>query len=482
MVVCLLVDASTLALSLVASIQYGPRRPVGRFPQRLSSSQLARLLRGAGMHKDTAMQTPVALSSPSRPAPRAPWWSTFGPGLITGASDDDPSGVGTYAQAGAQFGSGLLWVMLFTFPLMAAVQLISARVGRVTGRGLAANLARVMPRWLLMPLLVALFLTNTLNVGADLAAMGESMALVLPIRADLAALCLGLLCGGLLIAIPYSRYVSILKWLTLALLAYVATVFVVHVDWPAVAHDTVLPKVAWNKGYLQMLIAVLGTTISPYLFFWQSSQEVEEQRATPGEAPLRSAPHQAEQQLRRMKADTWAGMAVSNLIGFFIMLTAAVTLHTHGVHDIDSATKAAQALRPLAGAFAFFLFVIGIVGAGLLAVPVLAGSAAYALAEAFGWKRGLERRPAAAPAFYGTIALATLLGCAMPLLHVNAMKALVWSAVLNGVVAVPVLVAMMVAAQRQELMGEFLVRGRLKWLGWMTTGLMAAAALGLLAH
>jgi Mn2+/Fe2+ NRAMP family transporter len=365
---------------------------------------------------------------------------------------------------------------------MASVQLISARVGRVTGRGLSANLARVMPRWLLLPLLGALFLTNVLNVGADLAAMGESAALVLPVRSELAALRLGLVCGGLLIAIPYSRYVSILKWLTLALLAYVATVFVVRIDWSAVAHDTVLPKIAWNKGYLQMLIAVLGTTISPYLFFWQASQEVEEQHAAPGESPLRSAPDQAPQQLRRMKADTWAGMAVSNLIGFFIILTGAVTLHAHGLQDIDSATQAAQALRPLAGSFAFFLFVIGIVGAGLLAVPVLSGSAAYALAEAFGWKRGLERRPGAAPAFYGTIALATLMGCFMPMLHMNAMKALVLAAVLNGVVAVPVLVAMMIAAQRRDLMGEFVVQGRLRLLGWSTTALMTLAALGLLVH
>jgi NRAMP (natural resistance-associated macrophage protein)-like metal ion transporter len=410
------------------------------------------------------------------------WLAKFGPGLITGASDDDPSGVGTYAQAGAQFGTGMLWVMLLTFPLMAAVQLISARVGRVTGRGLSANLARVMPRWLLLPLLIALFLVNAINVGADLAAMGESAALVLPVRGDLAALLMGLICGGLLIFIPYSRYVSILKWLTLALLAYVGTVFVVRVDWISVAHDTLLPKVAWHRDYLQMLIAVLGTTISPYLFFWQSSLEVEEQRATPGEAPLLAAPHQAEHQLGRMTADTWTGMAVSNLIGFFIMLTAAATLHSHGVHDINSAAQAAQALRPVAGSLAFFLFVVGILGAGLLAVPVLAGSASYALAEAFGWKRGLERRPGAAPAFYGTIAFATLLGCAMPLLHVNAMKALVWAAVLNGVVAVPVLVAMMTAAQRVDLMGEFVVKGRLRALGWLTTGLITAAALGLMVQ
>jgi len=398
---------------------------------------------------------------------------------VTGASDDDPSGIGTYSQAGAQFGTGMLWVMLVTYPLMAVVQIICARIGRVTGRGLAANLAKLLPRWALVPILVLLFVANTVNIGADLAAMGEAAALVVPIPGPWLAAAFGIASMLLQIFIPYSRYVKLLQWLTLSLLAYAAVLFMVDVPWRQVIRDTVIPHVAWDRDFLAMLVAVLGTTISPYLFFWQSSQEVEEQRAAPGDQPIRAAPEQAGRQLKKIEKDTLVGMGVSNAVGFFIMLTAAVTLNRHGMTDVDSAAKAAEALRPLAGSAAFGLFTVGIVGTGLLAIPVLAGSAGYAAAECFGWKRGLERAPGAAPRFYGVIAAATLIGVAMTLLKFNPMKALVAAAILNGVMAVPILVATMKVASNEQVMGEFRIGRGLKVWGWVTTILMAAAALTL---
>lgn len=405
--------------------------------------------------------------------------SRLGAGLITGASDDDPSGIGTYAQAGSQFGFGLLWVMCFTYPLMVAVQLICARVARVTGRGLGANLARVLPRWALLPLLLALFATNAVTIGADLMAMGEAAALLVPGHAAAWGVGLGLVSIALQVFVPYSRYVNLLKWLTLSLLAYVAAAFTLHVPWGEVLQRTLLPQ--WQDGadYARMTVAVLGTTISPYLFFWQSSQEVEEQRAAPGEAPLRAAPAQAPAQFARMRFDTSLGMAASNGIGFFIMLTTAVTLHAQGAGTIETAAEAAKALQPVAGKLAFALFAAGIVGTGLLAIPVLAGSAGYALAEAFGWRRGLERRLGAAPAFYAAIAAAVVLGIAMTLLHVNAMKALVVTSMINGVVAVPVLAALLWAARSRVLLGDFTI-GRGLWaLGWLTAVLMLVAAVAL---
>lgn len=408
------------------------------------------------------------------------WLSLLGPGLITGASDDDPSGVGTYAQAGAQFGSGMTWAMLLTFPLMASVQIISARVARVTGKGLAANLSNVVPRWFLMVLLVALFATNALNIGADLAAMGEAMTLMAPGPAVAYAFSFGIFSGAALIVVPYSRYVAVLKWLTLTLLAYVGSAFIVDVPWRTVLHDTFFPPLRMEKAYLQTLVAVLGTTISPYLFFWQSAQEVEEQEAAPQDRPLKQAPDQAKRQLHKVRIDTISGMALSNLIGIFIMLTTAATLHKAGIKDIDSAAKAAEALRPIAGKFAFALFAGGIVGTGLLAIPVLAASGAYALTEAFGWKRGLEKKPAAAPAFYGTIALATALGILLPAIHFNAMRALVLTAIVNGVIAVPILIALMKVARSKSVMGTFTLGPGLSFAGWATTALMTLAALGLL--
>jgi Mn2+/Fe2+ NRAMP family transporter len=337
----------------------------------------------------------------------------------------------------------------------------------------------VLPRWALLPLLLALFATNAVTIGADLMAMGEAAALLVPGHAAAWGVGLGLVSIALQVFVPYSRYVNLLKWLTLSLLAYVAAAFTLHVPWGEVLRRTLVPHFELDGDYARMTVAVLGTTISPYLFFWQSAQEVEEQRAAPGESPLKAAPGQAPAQFARMRFDTSLGMAVSNGIGFFIMLTTAVTLHAQGAKPIETAAEAAKALQPVVGELAFALFAAGIIGTGLLAIPVLAGSAGYALAEGFGWRRGLERRLGAAPAFYAALAAAVALGIAMTLLHVNAMKALVAASMINGVASVPVLAALMWAARSRALLGEFTI-GRLLWsLGWLTTVLMLAAAVAL---
>jgi Mn2+/Fe2+ NRAMP family transporter len=362
------------------------------------------------------------------------------------------------------------------------VQIISARIARVTGRGLAANLAKILPRWALILILLLLFVANTDNIAADLAAMGEAAALLVPANSTWFAAAFGIFSVVLQVIVPYSRYVRMLQWLTLSLLAYAAVLFAVDVPWRDVAFHTFVPHVQFTKEFIGMMVGVLGTTISPYLFFWQSSQEVEEQRAAPSEHPLRAAPEQAERQLKKVQGDTLVGMALSNAVGFFIMLTAAVTLNASGLHEIDTAAKAAEALRPVAGEWAFALFTLGIVGTGLLAIPVLAGSAGYAAAECLGWRRGLERKPGSAPKFYLVIAAAALLGVAMTMLHFNAMRALVWSAILNGVIAVPVLVAMMIVAGRSDVMGEFRIGTGLRVWGWVTTSLMALAAVLMLVQ
>jgi NRAMP (natural resistance-associated macrophage protein)-like metal ion transporter len=405
--------------------------------------------------------------------------SWIGPGVITGASDDDPSGIGTYAQAGARFGTGMLWSMVLSYPLMAAVQMISARIGRVTGKGLAANLSHVLPRSVLLPILLLLFVANVVNIGADLAAMGEAASLLVPVGTTWLAALFGAGSIVLQVLLPYSRYVKILQWLTASLLAYVVLVFTQHVHWLQILRETLLPRLSWDQSHVSMLVAIVGTTISPYLFFWQSAQEVEEQRASERDRPLRAAPEQARRQLRETDRGTLLGMGISNAIGFFVMLTAALTLHAAGVDEVDSAAKAAKALEPLAGQWASAVFALGIVGTGLLAIPVLAGSAGYAAAEVSAWRRGLERPVAAAPRFYAVIAAAGVVGIVLTSFHFNPMKALVWSAVLNGVIAVPVLAAMMLVASREEVMGELRVRGVLRWLGWATTIVMAVGALAL---
>jgi Mn2+/Fe2+ NRAMP family transporter len=399
----------------------------------------------------------------------------LGPGLITGAADDDPSGIATYSQAGAQFGLNMLWTMPLAYPLMAAIQSMCAQIGRVTGRGLAANIKAAFPPIVLKAVVLLLLIANTLNIAADVAAMGEVAELVSGFDRHLMTAAFVVLTLLLQIYVPYHRYVFFLKWLTLSLLAYAAVLFTVHVPWGEVALRTVWPKLTLNANAAAMVVGVFGTTISPYLFFWQASQEVEEMRAKKA-ASLLQKPAAAAAELRRIRWDTWSGMFLSDLTAFFIILATAVTLHASGVTSIETAAQAASALRPLAGDFAFLLFAVGILGVGLIGVPVLAGSAAYALAEAMGWKSGLERKPNKAPGFYGVIAVSVLAGLFIQYSPVSPMKALFWSAVINGVVAVPLMAVIILIASRKSVMGAFTVSLPIVILGWVATGVMGLAA------
>jgi NRAMP (natural resistance-associated macrophage protein)-like metal ion transporter len=403
----------------------------------------------------------------------------LGPGLITGAADDDPSGIATYSQAGAQFGLNMLWTIAFTFPLMAAIQMICGRIGRVTGQGLAANMQRIFPRWVVALLVGLLFIANTINIGADLAAMGAAAQLVVGWGRHGFTLLFAATSLLLQVIVPYHRYVRVLKWLTLALFAYVAVVFTVHIDWGEVAVRTVLPKIALTGGLMTVVVAVFGTTISPYLFFWQCSQEVEDLEADTNSDPLVEAPAQALTELRRIRWDSIIGMGFSNLIAFFIILTTAVKLHAAGKTDIQTSEQAAEALRPIAGQLAFALFSLGVIGTGLLAIPVLAGSAAYAIGDSRGWTTGLERKPKAAIGFYAVIGLASVLGFALHSSPLDPIKALFWSAVLNGLISVPIMVAVMIVASRKDTMGPFVAPRGQRTLGWIATLVMALAAIGM---
>jgi Mn2+/Fe2+ NRAMP family transporter len=399
----------------------------------------------------------------------------LGPGLITGAADDDPSGIATYSQAGAQFGLNMLWTMPLAYPLMAAIQSMCAQIGRVTGNGLAANIKAAFPPIVLKAVVLLLLTANTLNIAADVAAMGEVAELVSGLDRHLMTAAFVVLTLLLQIYVPYHRYVFFLKWLTLSLLAYAAVLFTVHVPWGEVALRTVWPKLTLNANAAAMVVGVFGTTISPYLFFWQASQEVEDMRAKKA-ASLLQKPAAAAAELRRIRWDTWSGMFLSDLTAFFIILATAVTLHVSGVTSIETAAQAASALRPLAGDFAFLLFAVGILGVGLIGVPVLAGSAAYALAEAMGWKSGLERKPNKAPGFYGVIAVSVLAGLFIQYSPISPMKALFWSAVINGVVAVPLMAVIILIASRKSVMGAFTVSLPIVILGWVATGVMGLAA------
>ena len=412
---------------------------------------------------------------------RLPLLKRLGPGLITGAADDDPSGIATYSQAGAQYGFGLLWSVLLTTPLMIGIQIVSARIGRVTGHGLAANIRDHYPPWLLHGVVGLLLFANTINIAADLGAMGNALQLIVGGSSEIYIVFFALLSLTLQVFVPFPRYAPLLKWMTLSLLGYVATLFAVHIPWNEATMAVLFPKPQFRPDYIATLVAVLGTTISPYLFFWQASQEVEEQRATPGHEPLREAPEQAAHHLDRIKVDTWVGMTFSNGIALCIMLTTAATLHVQGVTSIETAEQAAAALRPIAGNFAFLLFSAGIVGTGLLAVPVLAGSAAYAVAESRRWPIGLGLTLAEARGFYGILAAATLIGVAVDFTNVDPIKALLWAAVVNGVIAVPIMVVMMLLAVKPDVMGPFVVKRRLLVLGWFSTGVMAAAVIAMLA-
>ena len=397
-----------------------------------------------------------------------------GPGVITGAADDDPSGIATYTQAGAQFGTGLLWTVFLSLPFMIAIQLVSARIGRVTGKGVAANLREHTPRSVLMVMVTLLVIANTINIAADIAAMGEALQLAVGGRSHFHSIAFGVMTVLLQVFVPYRKLAPVLKWLTLFLFAYVIAVFLVRVPWTQVLYDLVIPKLQWTSGYWMMIVALLGTTISPYLFFWQASQEVEELRLQGGglgtDAEIRK-------DLRRVKRDTYVGMFFSNAVAFFIMVLGGVVLYAAGIRDVTSAAQAAQALRPLAGDFAFALFAGGIIATGMLAVPVLASSAAYAVAEAFGWPEGLERRWFEAKRFYAIIVVATVVGTGLDFTSIDPMKALYWSAVINGVVAVPIMAGMMLLASKKSVMGTFTSGVKTSWFGWGGVAVMGFAVL-----
>jgi NRAMP (natural resistance-associated macrophage protein)-like metal ion transporter len=403
----------------------------------------------------------------------------LGPGLVTGAADDDPSGIATYSQAGAQFGYGLLWTVFLTTPFMIAIQLVSARIGRVTGKGLAANVMELAPRWLVLALVFLLVAANTFNIAADIAAMGESLSLVIGGLDHEHALIFASVSTLLQVFVPYRRYAPVLKFLTLTLFAYVVTAFTVNIPWSTALLAAIWPKPTINANYFLMVVAVLGTTISPYLFFWQASQEVEEMNQGKVHRPLRQLTRGGDPELHRIRIDTIVGMFFSNAIAFSIILTTAAVLNAHGVTNINSATEAAEALRPLAGNLTFFLFALGIIGTGMLAIPVLAGSAAYAVSEAFGWPATLEAKAPDAVGFYTIIAAATVIGFGLGFTGIDAIHMLVWSAVLNGIVAVPIMAMMMLIVANSTLMGRFRAKSWLIALGWIGTGLMGLAVIAL---
>ena len=405
--------------------------------------------------------------------------AALGPGLVTGAADDDPSGIATYSQVGAQFGYGLTWVMLFGYPLMAVTQAISAEIGAVTGNGIGQNLRRHYPRWLLRGVVALLLVANIANLGADLGAMGSALELLIGGPVLLYTALFAALCVGLEIWLSYARYAAILKWLTLSLFAYVAVVFAVHVPWREALYATFVPAIVLDSDHAMALVAVLGTTISPYLFFWQASQEVEEQlRRT--HKPLYVAPAEAGPELERIRIDTWVGMGYSNLISVFVIIATAATLHAGGITEIQSTSQAAEALRPIAGVFTFALFALGIIGTGLLAVPVLAGSAAYAVCEAFDWTEGLDHKWHDARAFYGVIALSTFIGLALNFTGIDPIKALYWSAVLNGLLAAPLMATMLLIASNPGIMGKLTLSWPMKAAGWLAAAVLAVASVAFL--
>ncbi len=400
----------------------------------------------------------------------------LGPGIVTGAADDDPSGIATYSQVGAQFGFAMLWTMPLTFPLMAGIQEISAWLGRVTGVGIAGNIRRHYSPMILYPLVAFLLIANVINLGADIGAMGSALQMLVGGSALIYSVVFGVISVIAAIRVPYRQYAELLKWSGLVLFVYVATALTVHVPWKPVLMETFVPSLSLSNSYLTALTAVFGTTISPYLFFWQASLEVQEQEAARDEKPLKRAPKQAPAQLERMRGDTYLGMAFSNVIAFFIILDTAAVLHAHGITDIQTGAQAAEALRPLAGELAFLLFSLGIIGTGLIAIPVLAGSSAYALAEALGWPIGLDRKLHNAKGFYGILFVATLLGVALNFIAINPIKALFWSAVINGVAAVPIMIVMMLMTTNKKVTGSVRLPRLQATIGWIATAAMFAVA------
>ncbi len=409
-----------------------------------------------------------------------PTLKQLGPGLITGAADDDPSGIATYSQAGAEYGFNLLWTVVLTLPLMVGIQTVSARIGRVTGQGLTANMRKVFPHWLCLTIVLLLLIANTINIAADIAAMGEALQLVVGGGEHGHAIVFGLTSLLLQVFIPYQKYIKVLKWLTLSLLAYVAVVLMINVHWGEVILHTLLPHITISAHYATVVVALFGTTISPYLFFWQASQEVEDIRNDKQAAPLLHAAKNTYTQLRRIKIDTYIGMGFSNLVAFFIMLSTAATLHVAGITNIETSAQAAEALRPIAGNITFLIFSLGIIGTGMLAVPVLAGSAAYAVSEAFDWHQGLDKKLLQAKEFYGIILIATIAGVLLDFTPIDPIKALFWSAVINGVIAVPIMAIMMIMAVRPNIMGPFVIQKKLWVLGWIATTLMLATVIAMI--
>lgn len=429
--------------------------------------------------KNTTGVTPLA-AAPGVPVgpPLTPvgFLKSLGPGLVTGAADDDPSGIATYSQVGAQFGYGLAWTMLFSFPLMAVIQAISARIGCVTGFGIAKNLRRHYSPWLLRAVVLLLLVANVINLGADLGAMGAALGLLIGGPVQLYAVLFGVVCILLETLMSYARYAAVLKWTTLSLFAYVAVVFAAHVPWTTALTSTLIPSFVFDGPHAMAMVAILGTTISPYLFFWQAGQEVEELRRRHVK-PLCTTPRTAGPELSRIRTDTIVGMGISNLIALCIIFATAATLHANGVTEIQTSAQAAEALRPVAGVFTFALFAAGIIATGMLAVPVLAGSAAYGLSEVFGWTEGLDRRPREAKAFYSTIAVATLCGVALNFTSLDPVKALYWSAVVNGVLAAPLMAVMMVIAMNRRIMGRLTLPRPMLVVGWLATAVMAVATI-----
>ena len=403
----------------------------------------------------------------------------LGPGLITGAADDDPSGIATYSQAGALFGFNMLWTMFLTYPLMSSIQMISARLGCLTGRGLAANIKAEFPPYVAYAIVGLLMFANTFNIAADIAMMGEATRLVLGGSSLHYSIAFGLICLVLQVFVPYHTYVGYLKWLTLALLSYVALVFTIQVPWLTVLNAIASPQFTFGPDSIVIIVAVLGTTISPYLFFWQAAQEMEDLRATPGGVTLPHAREAAEGHLTRIKWDSLIGMGFANLVAFFIMLSTAATLHPAGITSIQTSAQAADALRPLAGDLAFLLFSLGIVGTGMLAIPVLAGSAAYAVTEAFEGTTGLDKKLHEAKGFYAIVAVATLVGVGFNLTPIDPIKALLWSAVINGILAVPIMIVLVILGTRTRVMGHYVIERPLRFGGWLATAVMGVAVVAM---
>ena len=422
-------------------------------------------------------------TSPTRGDPSARvrnFFSQLGPGLITGAADDDPSGIATYSVTGAQFGYGPLWTALFSFPLMVAVQLMCSRLGMITGRGLAAVVRRRYPRWVLWGACLVLIVANTINIGADLGGMAEATSMMTGVSS---LVWLPVYAAIMIVLLFYSSYRNIarvFKWLTLVLFAYVITAFIVKPDWAHVMRATFLPDIQWSTAYLSVLVGILGTTISPYLFFWQAAEEVEEERAM-GRKTVAQRRGATDEEIRNARTDVITGMFFSNFVMYFIILTTATTLHAHGMTHIATARDAAEALRPLAGKGAYLLFTLGLIGTGMLGVPVLAGSSAYAISEAMAWKASLETKPKVAPKFYGVVALAMVLGLSLDYAGVDAVKMLFWSAVANGVLAPPLIVLIVLLTSDPTVMGDRVNPTWLRWMGWLAAVVMTIAAVAMFA-